>query len=161
MIWTPEDLGWMQRALELAKRAADEGEVPVGAVLVREGVLIGEGWNCPIRAQDPTAHAEIQALRDAGRRGGNYRLPGSVLYVTLEPCVMCAGAIIHARIARVIYGAPDPKAGACGSVFALLPSDRRFNHRTEVAGGLLAEAGGALLRDFFRARRLEGTAAPR
>ncbi|QIK39220.1 tRNA adenosine(34) deaminase TadA [Caldichromatium japonicum] len=148
----------MRRALALAQRAAEEGEVPVGAVLVREGALIGEGWNCPIRAHDPSAHAEIQALREAGRQVGNYRLPGSVLYVTLEPCVMCAGAMIHARIARVIYGAPDPKAGACGSVFDLLPSDRRFNHRTAVEGGLLAEVCGGLLRDFFRTRRLEAVA---
>lgn len=147
------DAHWMRHALELARRAAEEGEVPVGAVLVREGEILGEGWNRPIIEHDPSAHAEIQALRDAGRRVGNYRLPGSILYVTLEPCVMCAGAIVHARVTQVIYGAPDPKAGACGSVFDLLPSDGRFNHRTEVCGGLLAEECGALLRDFFRARR--------
>lgn len=143
----------MHYALTLARRAAEEGEVPVGAVLVRQGELIGEGWNCPIQTQDPTAHAEIQALRAAGQRVGNYRLPGSVLYATLEPCVMCAGAIVHARVAQVIYGASDPKAGACGSVFDLLPSDRRFNHRTEVRGGLLADACAELLRAFFHARR--------
>jgi tRNA(adenine34) deaminase len=124
--------------LTLAERAAAEGEVPVGAVVVRDGELIGEGWNRPIAAHDPTAHAEIQALRDAAQRIGNYRLPGAELYVTLEPCPMCAGAIVHARIARVIYGAADPKGGACGSVFDLLPSDSRFNHRTACTGGVLA-----------------------
>ena len=143
----------MQHALMLAERAAAEGEVPVGAVLVRDDAIIGEGWNRPITAQDPTAHAEIQALRAAARRVGNYRLPGSVLYVTLEPCAMCAGAIVHARVASVIYGAPDPKGGACGSVFDLLPSDARFNHRTECRGGLLASECGETLRAFFRARR--------
>jgi tRNA(adenine34) deaminase len=148
---TDED--WMQVALALARRAAAEGEVPVGAVLVLDNALIGEGWNRPIGAHDATAHAEIQALRDAGRRVGNYRLPGTTLYVTLEPCVMCAGAIIHARVERVVYGAPDPKAGACGSVFDLLPSDCRFNHRTECRGGILAEDCGETLRAFFRARR--------
>ena len=148
-----EDIHWMQEALALAERAAAAGEVPVGAVLVRDGALIGEGWNCPIGAADPTAHAEVQALRDAARRSGNYRLPGSTLYVTLEPCVMCAGAIIHARVERVVYGAPDPKAGACGSVFDLLPADGRFNHRTRCSGGVLADACGETLRAFFRARR--------
>jgi tRNA(adenine34) deaminase len=148
---TDED--WMQVALALARRAAAEDEVPVGAVLVLDNALIGEGWNRPIGAHDATAHAEIQALRDAGRRVGNYRLPGTTLYVTLEPCVMCAGAIIHARVERVVYGAPDPKAGACGSVFDLLPSDCRFNHRTECRGGILAEDCGEMLRAFFRARR--------
>lgn len=148
---TDED--WMQVALALARRAAAEGEVPVGAVLVLDNALIGEGWNRPIGAHDATAHAEIQALRDAGRRVGNYRLPGTTLYVTLEPCVMCAGAIIHARVERVVYGAPDPKAGACGSVFDLLPSDGRFNHRTDCRGGILAEDCGETLRAFFRARR--------
>jgi tRNA(adenine34) deaminase len=143
----------MSRAIALAHRAADEGEVPVGAVVVREGRIIGEGHNRPIAGHDPTAHAEIAALRDAAARVGNYRLPGTTLYVTLEPCVMCAGAIVHARVARVIYGATDPKAGACGSVFHLLPSDARFNHRTDCTGGVLAEECSALLRDFFRARR--------
>jgi tRNA(adenine34) deaminase len=152
-VFAEADVHWMRHALELARRAAGEGEVPVGAVLVREGEILGEGWNRPIIEHDPSAHAEIQALREAGRRVGNYRLPGSILYVTLEPCVMCAGAIVHARVAQVIYGAPDPKAGACGSVFDLLPSDGRFNHRTEVCGGLLAEDCGEVLRAFFRARR--------
>ena len=153
------DLRWMRHALELAQRAAGEGEVPVGAVLVREGEILGEGWNRPIIEHDPSAHAEIQTLRAAGRRVGNYRLPGSILYVTLEPCVMCAGAIVHARVAQVVYGAPDPKAGACGSVFDLLPSDGRFNHRTEVRGGLLAEDCGEVLRAFFRARRTRPASA--
>lgn len=151
--FTTLDTHWMRYALELAQRAAEAGEVPVGAVLVRDDAVLGEGWNRPIGEHDPSAHAEIQALRAAGQRVGNYRLPGSMLYVTLEPCVMCAGAIVQARVAQVIYGAPDPKAGACGSVFDLLPSDGRFNHRTEVRGGLLAEACGDVLRAFFRARR--------
>ena len=144
---------WMRRALMLAARAADEGEVPVGAVLVKQGTVIGEGWNRPIAARDPTAHAEIQALRDAARRAGNYRLPTTELYVTLEPCAMCAGAIVHARVERVVFGAADPKGGACGSVFDLLPSDQRFNHRTDCIGGVLEAECAALLREFFRARR--------
>lgn len=143
----------MRHALALAERAAAAGEVPVGALLIQDGQVIGEGWNCPIATQDPSAHAEIQALRDAGRRVDNYRLPGTTLYVTLEPCVMCAGAIVHARIERVIYGAPDPKGGACGSVFDLLPSDARFNHHTDCRGGILAAECGEALRAFFRARR--------
>ncbi|CRI64079.1 tRNA-specific adenosine deaminase [Thiocapsa sp. KS1] len=143
----------MHLALMLAQRAVAEGEVPVGALLVLDNAVIGEGWNRPIGAHDATAHAEIQALRDAGQRLGNYRLPGTTLYVTLEPCVMCAGAIIHARVDRVIYGAPDPKAGACGSVFELLPSNSRFNHRTDCRGGILAEDCAEILRAFFRARR--------
>lgn len=143
----------MARALELAARAADAGEVPVGAVLMRDGEILGEGWNRPIGQRDPTAHAEIVALRAAALQAENYRLPGTTLYVTLEPCPMCAGAIIQARVAHVIFGARDPKGGACGSVFDLLPSDGRFNHRTTCAGGVLAEPCGAILRDFFRARR--------
>ena len=144
---------FMQQALALARRAEAEGEVPVGAVVVRDGEVIGEGWNRPIGLQDPTAHAEVMALRDAARRVGNYRLPGSLLYVTLEPCPMCAGAVVHARVARVVFGASDPRSGAAGSVFDLLPSDRRFNHYTEVAGGVLAAESAELLRQFFRARR--------
>ncbi|MCU0834752.1 MAG: tRNA adenosine(34) deaminase TadA [Chromatiaceae bacterium] len=143
----------MAHALALARQAAEGGEVPVGAVLVRDGEAIGEGWNCPIGTHDPTAHAEIRALRAAGERVGNYRLTDSTLYVTLEPCVMCAGALIHARVALVVYGAEDPKAGACGSRFELLPSDSRFNHRTACTGGVLAEDCGELLRAFFRAQR--------
>jgi len=148
-----QDAHWMRHALALAERAAEEGEVPVGAVLVRDGEAIGEGWNRPIGAHDASAHAEIQALRDAGRRVGNYRLPGTRLYVTLEPCVMCAGAIIHARVGEVVYGATDPKAGACGSAFDLLPSDGRFNHRTDCRGGVLGNLCGDRLRAFFKARR--------
>ncbi len=143
----------MRHALSLARRAAQQGEVPVGALVVRDGKVIGEGWNRPIGLHDPSAHAEIQALRAAGERERNYRLPGATLYVTLEPCPMCAGAIVHARIARVVFAASDPRGGAAGSVFDLLPSDRRFNHRTEVAGGLLAAEAAGLLRDFFRRRR--------
>jgi tRNA(adenine34) deaminase len=148
-----EDEVFMARALELARQAEADGEVPVGAVVVLDGRIVGEGRNRPIAAHDPTAHAEIQALREAGERRANYRLPGSTLYVTLEPCAMCAGAVVHARVARVVYGAPDPKSGAAGSVFDLLPSDARFNHRTECEGGVLADACSALLRDFFRRRR--------
>ena len=144
---------FMKRALELAQRAEVEGEVPVGAVLVREGEVIGEGWNRSIGERDPSAHAEIMALRDAGRREGNYRLPGTTLYVTLEPCPMCASAIVHARVSKVVFGASDPRTGAAGSVFDLLPSDSRFNHFTAVEGGLLAGDCGELLRAFFRARR--------
>jgi tRNA(adenine34) deaminase len=149
----------MRRALALARRAEAEGEVPVGAVLVRDGEAIGEGWNRPIASQDPTAHAEILALREAALRVGNYRLPGSTLYVTLEPCVMCAGAIVHARVARLVFGAADPKGGAAGGRFDLLPSDQRFNHRTACDGGLLAEECAELLRAFFRRRRKPGAGA--
>lgn len=149
----PSDQDWMHHALTLAEQAAAAGEVPVGAVLVRADELIGAGWNRPIADHDPSAHAEILALRDAGRRLGNYRLPGTCLYVTLEPCPMCAGAIIQARVERVLFAAPDPKGGACGSVFDLLPADTRFNHRTECTGGLLSDESGKLLRDFFRLRR--------
>jgi tRNA(adenine34) deaminase len=148
---TDED--WMQRAILLAKQAAANGEVPVGAVLIKDNDIVGEGWNRPIAENDPSAHAEILALRDAGRRLGNYRLPGTTLYVTLEPCPMCAGALVHARVDRVLYGASDPKGGACGSVFDLLPSDERANHRTDCAAGVLAAECGELLRGFFRERR--------
>jgi tRNA(adenine34) deaminase len=150
---TADDVTFMRRALALAADAEAQGEVPVGAVLVRDGAVIGEGWNHPIGANDPTAHAEIAALRDAAARVGNYRLPGTTLYVTLEPCPMCAGAIVHARVGRVVYGAADPRTGAAGSVFDLLPSDRRFNHRTECEGGVLADECAAPLRAFFRQRR--------
>jgi len=143
----------MAQALALAGRAEAAGEVPVGALLVLNGEVIGEGWNQPIATHDPSAHAEIVALRDAGRRLGNYRLPGSTLYVTLEPCPMCAGAIIHAWVERVVYCASDPRAGAAGSVFDLLPSDQRFNHRVGVTGGVLDEVCGQRLCEFFRRRR--------
>jgi tRNA(adenine34) deaminase len=147
------DIAWMQHALELARHAeVREGEVPVGAVLVLDGRMIGEGWNRSIVASDPTAHAEVLALRDAGRRLGNYRFPGAELYVTLEPCAMCAGAIVHARLSRVIFGARDPKTGAAGSVFDLL-QDARNNHRVEVREGILGEEASELLKGFFRARR--------
>ncbi|MEE9357339.1 tRNA adenosine(34) deaminase TadA [Candidatus Vondammii sp. HM_W22] len=149
-----DDRKFMQQALRLAKSAEQAGEVPVGAVVVYDGDVIGEGWNQPILQHDPTAHAEIMALRDAGRRVTNYRLLGTTLYVTLEPCAMCAGAIIHARVKRVVFGAYDPKGGAAGSVFDLLSSERRFNHRVEVqGGGVLSEECGDLLRAFFRSRR--------
>jgi len=150
--WREEDEVWMRRALQLAREAEADGEVPVGAVIVRDGVVLGEGRNRMIGAHDASAHAEIDALRDAGRRVGNYRQSGATLYVTLEPCVMCAGAMIHARIGRVVYAAADPKTGAAGSVFDTLLSERH-NHRIAVAGGLLAEASRDLLQAFFRARR--------
>ena len=143
----------MRRALELAAHARDaHEEVPVGAVLVREGEIIGEGWNRSISDHDASAHAEIVALRAAGARAQNYRLPGATLYVSLEPCVMCAGALVHARIARVVIAADDPKTGAAGSVFDTLISPLH-NHGVEVARGLLAPEAGDLLRDFFRSRR--------
>ncbi|UCE88183.1 MAG: tRNA adenosine(34) deaminase TadA [Pseudomonadota bacterium] len=148
----PRDVSWMENALELARRAQEEGEVPVGAVLVRSDTVIGEGWNRPISQHDPSAHAEIIALRDAALREGNYRLVDSTLYVTLEPCVMCAGALIHARVARVVYGARDPKGGAAGSVFDVLNTDR-LNHQVDVTDGVLAEESAVLLQEFFKARR--------
>lgn len=149
---TADDEHWMRRALALASRAQEQGEVPVGALLVEAGDVVGEGWNQPIGSHDPTAHAEIVALRAAAARYGNYRLPGTTLYVTLEPCVMCAGAIIHARVARVVFGAPDPRAGAAGSVYDVLTVPR-LNHVVEAQGGVLAGACGKQLRGFFRARR--------
>lgn len=149
----PVDLNWMRHAMELAKKAESEGEVPVGAVIVKDDEIIGEGWNRPINTNDPTAHAEIIALRDAGLNQSNYRLPDSALYVTLEPCPMCASAIIHARVGRVVFGAYDPKGGAAGSMFNLLPPDDRFNHRLDCIGGVLEQECGDLLRQFFRSRR--------
>ncbi|MCU7880467.1 MAG: tRNA adenosine(34) deaminase TadA [Candidatus Thiodiazotropha sp. (ex Lucinoma aequizonata)] len=149
------DQQFMQHALLLAERAESQGEVPVGALVVLYDQIIGEGWNHPITLQDPTAHAEIMALRDATTKRGNYRLPETTLYVTLEPCPMCAGAIVHARVGRVVYGASDPKGGAAGSVFKLLPTDTRFNHRVVVDGGVLQATSTALLRDFFRRKRTE------
>lgn len=142
----------MRRALALAEQAEAAGEVPVGAVVVRDGEVVGEGWNHPIAARDPSAHAEIQALRQAGQREGAYRLPGTTVYVTLEPCPMCVGAMIHARVARLVFGAHDPKTGACGGALDLArhPS---HNHRLEVSSGVLAQPCGDLLRRFFRARR--------
>lgn len=146
------DRRWMERALELAREAESSGEVPVGAVIVLDDCMIGEGRNRMIGANDPSAHAEIDALRDAGRRLGNYRFPGASLYVTLEPCVMCAGAMIHARIGRVIYAATDPKTGAAGSAFDLLQHERH-NHRLEVTAGVLAVEASEMLSGFFRSRR--------
>jgi len=147
---THED--WMRRALALADRAAHEGEVPVGAVVVRDGQLLGEGWNQMIATQDPSGHAEIVALRDAARVVGNYRLPGAILYVTLEPCTMCAGALVHARVAQLVFGAMEPRAGVVCSTSALL-EEPWFNHRIIWQGGVLAEESGARLQAFFRARR--------
>ena len=149
---TMTDSEYMQVALELAAQAAEAGEVPVGAVVVKDGEIIGRGYNAPIGRHDPTAHAEIQAMRDAAQTLGNYRLVGCSLYVTLEPCAMCSGAIQHARIARLVYGASDPKTGACGSVIDLM-SEARLNHHTDVIGGVMAEACGAILSQFFAARR--------
>jgi tRNA(adenine34) deaminase len=146
------DEAWMAEALALARAAGARGEVPVGAVVVCEGAIVGRGGNAPIVASDPTAHAEIAALRDAARALGNYRLPACELYVTLEPCAMCAGALMHARIARVVFGARDPKTGACGSVVDLF-AVAALNHHATVTGGVLAEDCGRLLSDFFAARR--------
>jgi tRNA(adenine34) deaminase len=142
----------MREALALAREAGAAGEVPVGALVVVDGEVVGRGFNRPIGRHDPTAHAEVMALRDAATRLGNYRLPGSTLYVTLEPCVMCSGAIMHARVARVVFGARDPKTGAAGSVIDLY-AEERLNHHADIEGGLLAEECGALLSRFFAARR--------
>ena len=151
--FSADDLRHMQRALELAARADAEGEVPVGAVLVgADGAVLAEGWNRPIALHDPTAHAEIMALRAGAQRLGNYRLTASTLYVTLEPCVMCAGAIIHARVGRLVYAARDPKAGAVESVYDVIARPR-LNHVTRWQGGLLEAESASMLRRFFRARR--------
>ena len=146
------DNEYMQTALELASQAALAGEVPVGAIVVKDGVVIGRGFNAPIGLHDPSAHAEIQALRDAAKNLGNYRLVGCTLYVTIEPCAMCAGAIQYARIARLVYGASDPKTGACGSVVNLM-AEPRLNHHTEVSGGVMAKECAAILSQFFASRR--------
>lgn len=148
----PTDAEFMTRALELARAAAARGEVPVGALLVRGDEVLGEGANCPIGTHDPTAHAEIQALRAAGARVGDYRLAGTTLYVTLEPCIMCASALVHARVSRVVFGAWDPKAGAAGSLTDVF-NIAGLNHRVDVFGGVLAEECGTLLSGFFRQRR--------
>jgi tRNA(adenine34) deaminase len=146
------DESFMRRALELARLAQEEGEVPVGAVVVRDERIVGEGWNRPIAASDPTAHAEIQAMRAASTTLRNYRLLATTLYVTLEPCVMCVGAMFHARIARVVFGASDPKTGTAGSTINLF-NEKRLNHHTIVEGGVLATECGALLSAFFASRR--------
>ena len=143
---------YMREALSMARSAECLGEVPVGAIVVREGVMVGGGFNSPIGESDPTAHAEIAALRDAARNLENYRLPGCELFVTLEPCAMCAGAILHSRIARVVYGARDPKTGVHGSVVDLFAVER-LNHHTRVEGGVLAEECSQLLSSFFASRR--------
>lgn len=146
------DEQWMKQALELALQAQKAGEVPVGAVLVLNNEVIGEGWNQPISAHDPCAHAEILALRAGALQLNNYRLLNSTLYVTLEPCAMCAGAMVHARIQRLVFAAFDPKTGAAGSVMNIL-QDPRLNHRVQIEGGLFSEASSSLLRKFFQARR--------
>lgn len=146
-----DDREIMARALRLAARAAAAGEVPVGAVVVRDGAIVGRGANRPVASSDPTAHAEIVALRRAARRAANYRLPDCDLFVTVEPCAMCLGAAVQARVRRIVYGADDPKAGAVSSVLRF-PFER-LNHRPEIVGGVLAEEAAALMRDFFRARR--------
>jgi tRNA(adenine34) deaminase len=146
------DIDFMQLALAQAQHAWTAGEVPVGAVVVKDGELIAVGYNQPIGRHDPTAHAEIVALRAAAEKLGNYRLPGCELFVTLEPCVMCSGAMMHARLARVVYGAADPKTGACGSVLNLFEQEQ-LNHHTELVGGVLADEASAMLRGFFAERR--------
>lgn len=146
------NLKWMQRAFELAQNAEAQDEVPVGAVIVCKDQIIGEGWNQPISSNDPTAHAEIMALRDAGYKIGNYRLPESTLYVTLEPCTMCAGAIIHARLSKLVYAVEDPKTGACGSVFNLVQTDE-LNHKVEIEKGILEQECRSLIQNFFKAKR--------
>lgn len=142
----------MRIALELARTAEQHGEVPVGAVVVKDGQLLAEGWNQPIGSNDPSAHAELVAIRAAAQKIGNYRLLDTTLYVTLEPCVMCAGAIVHARVQRIVFGAPDPKTGAAGSVFNVLNSNR-LNHQVELTGGVLQDDCGKLLKSFFESKR--------
>lgn len=149
---TDQDFTFMSRAMELARIAEAEGEVPVGAVIVRDGSIIAEGWNRPISTSDPTAHAEIVALRAAAQVLKTYRLLETTLYVTLEPCAMCAGAMVHSRVRRVVYGATDPRAGAAGSVFNIV-QHAALNHRVELTGGVRSEECAALLRGFFLARR--------
>ncbi|SNX29426.1 tRNA(adenine34) deaminase [Polynucleobacter meluiroseus] len=149
---TELDHQFMQQALDQARLAAAAGEVPVGAVLVRDGVVIANGFNQPIGLHDPSAHAEMLALRSAALTESNYRLPGATLYVTLEPCVMCAGAMLHARLDRVVFGASDPKTGAAGSVLDIFAA-KQINHHTQVEGGIMSEECGQVLRDFFKERR--------
>jgi tRNA(adenine34) deaminase len=153
---TPDEM-YMRRAIELARRAEAAGEVPVGAVIVRAGKVIGEGFNQPIALCDPTAHAEMIALRAAAAGSESYRLTGSTLYVTLEPCAMCAGAMVHARVERLVYAAPDPRAGAAGSVFNVVRNSA-LNHRLDVDSGVLGHECGELLREFFLARRAKAPA---
>lgn len=152
------DQEYMQQALALANEAGYAGEVPVGAIVVKDGEIIGRGHNAPIGQHDPTAHAEIRAIRQAAEKLGNYRLVGCQLYVTLEPCVMCAGAIQHARIAKLVYGASDPKTGACGSVVDIM-GEPQLNHHTQVVAGVMAEESGKLLSQFFVERRKKSRVA--
>jgi tRNA(Arg) A34 adenosine deaminase TadA len=147
-----QDIQYMREALREARRASREDEVPVGAVVVRDGQVIARAHNRPLHLNDPTAHGEVLALRRAARKLGNYRLGGCTLYVTIEPCVMCAGAIVHARLRRLVFGAEDPKGGACGSALSVL-NDAKLNHQVELQSGVLAEDCAVLLRDFFRRRR--------
>ncbi len=148
------DINYMQIALSLGRQAAQNGEVPVGAIVVKDGIVIGRGSNAPITLQDPTAHAEIIAMREAAQHIGNYRLVGCTLYVTLEPCAMCSGTIQHARVAKLVYGASDPKTGACGSVINLM-NEPKLNHHCEVINGVLAQECSAVLTEFFKQRRLK------
>ena len=148
------DEQWMQQAMELAKQAEAQGEIPVGAIVVRDNQIIGRGWNQPIQCHDPSAHAEMLAIREAGSHVGNYRLVGATLYVTLEPCPMCAGLLVHSRIERLVFGAQDLKTGAAGSLLNLL-NDPRLNHQVQVEGGVLAEQCGQMLSDFFKTRRAQ------
>jgi tRNA(Arg) A34 adenosine deaminase TadA len=150
-----DDEFWMEEALRAAQRALEAGEVPVGAVVIHGGKIVGRGWNRNLTSCDPTAHAEVIALREAGANLGNHRLGDCELFVTIEPCSMCAGALVHARVKRLIYGADDPKAGAVHSVMEVL-NHPRLNHRTEVRGGVLAGRSAELLQSFFRSRRSEG-----
>ena len=151
---------WMEEALRLAQRSASADEVPVGAVIVSDGVIVGRGWNQAIAACDPTAHAEMIALREAAPRVGNYRLPDCDFYITLEPCAMCAGALVHARIRRLVYGAPDPKAGAAGSVLSVI-NHPALNHQMQVTAGVLAGRCMEMLQSFFRERRAENATRPK
>jgi tRNA(adenine34) deaminase len=146
------DKEWMQCAFKLAQKAKEHDEVPVGAVIVHEDKIIGEGWNQPISSNDPTAHAEIIALRDAGNNVGNYRLPDATMYVTLEPCAMCAGAIIHARLSKIIFAVADPKTGACGSIFNLLQAEE-LNHKVEIDKGIMEDECRSLIQTFFKQKR--------
>ncbi|QTR47092.1 tRNA adenosine(34) deaminase TadA [Thiothrix litoralis] len=154
------DEHWMRHALTLARNAWQQGEVPVGAVLIRDGEILAEGWNQPITLHDPSAHAEMLAMRAAGQTVGNYRLPGTTLYITLEPCLMCVGAMLHARVERVVFGAYDPKTGAAGSAFNLLQDPRHYHKVLAVQGGVLQEECAALLQAFFRERRAAASAKP-
>ena len=145
---------WMQRAFELAQTAKEHDEVPVGSVIVYEGQIIGEGWNQPISSNDPSAHAEIVALRQAGQRMNNYRLPDATMYVTLEPCAMCAGALVHARIAKLVFAVDDPRTGACGSVFNLLQTEE-LNHKVKIETGVFEEQCRVLIQNFFKEKRIK------